>query len=322
MLRVLVFTVSVLGCFPAFGQFELNNDVQDCPIEYLGQVGSMHQYRARSCGSPSVVVIALSPKKVTCPVACNGLVCADSIYGGGSDPKAKAKKKINKFGMGKPAFQTWAQLTKQGRDGKSACSPTLTLDGIRRLKGSKLVPAIQYKKEFDKLVESVPGWLDDFLKLEDRKAQDAAVRNFNAKLNSIFMVSIPAKEGYSNPYRFCDYPAQESLTAEVTVQGPKTDDNSGTYPRKVEDVKAEDVGVVKIVDGDQTFFFHLAMTDIKSSNGMHPVATLRTGVQVPATDAETKTAKFVGKNCWTHKVEFDGHVYLVTSKDKRVAATE
>lgn len=321
MLRA-IFIVTMLGCLPAFGQgLGLNNDVQDCPIEYLGQVGNLHQYRARSCGNPSFVVLALSPKKVECPVGCNGLVCEDSIYGTGLGKSGPTDESITAFGIAQPPWQSWGELVREVMDSQKACSPSLTIDAIRRLERCDLTPAKPYKAEFDKLKESIPQFLKDFLAMKTRAAQNASVAKFSARMNSILSVSIPAKEGFSNPFRLCDYPTQKDLTSEVVVRGPNEKDNTGKYTRSPDDVTVKDVGIVKVVDGDQTFFFHLAMTDVKSSNGMHPLATLRTGVQVPPTDEEVKTAKFVGMNCWTHKVEVDGQLYLVTSKDKRSAAT-
>lgn len=324
MLRALVFSVVTLSCGAVSAQFGGPvNDVYDCPEEYLGEFNGMHHYMARSCANPGTPVLAISSKKVTCPVACIGFVCSNSIYGGGpGEPKPKTPPPVTKFYDEPEPWQDWEQLMREGMDGQNACSPHFDIEDIRNLQNCKLVPAKQYQADFKKLLETIPGWLDDFLKANDYDKQQKMIIAFNNKMNGIFKVSIPGHDRYANPLRLCDYPTQMEISPDLTLTKPVKSDNKGKYKRDPKDVTPEDLGIVKVEDGDQTLYFRLGVINVKSSNGMHPVATIRTGVQVPPEQDVKKTAKFIGANCWTHKLEFEGKLFLVTSKDQRQAATK
>ncbi|MFK7821434.1 MAG: hypothetical protein AB8G99_22150 [Planctomycetaceae bacterium] len=327
MSRVFILTILV-GGLPASGQ--LGGPIvgaADCPIEYLGAIGHMHQYRVRDCAVPNTVVFATSPKMVSCPVNCVGMTCPQSIYGTGSvnpdDGPAPEPKPITKLEGEVTPWQNWQQLYSDGMAAQKACSPSLSIAGIRRLVGTKLQPAKENQKQFAALVASVPKFLTDYVRLPTVERQKASVANFNRKLNGILLVSVNAHDTFRNPLRMVDLPTQTVLMERFEVRKPKQGDTTGRYLRNLSDVRSQDRGYVKVVDGNQTFYFQLMETSVGDSQNRFPVATLRTGVQVDGEGLTvSKMGTFKGMNFWTHRLVVDGKEFLVTTKDQRQASAK
>jgi hypothetical protein len=326
MSRLLVLLISI-GGLPAFAQ--LGGPIvggADCPVEHINSTGNMHSYWARDCAAPNSVVFVTSGQYVSAPATCNGSVCATPLYGDGANGPQRssdAPPPIRDLGPADPPWQRWSDFANAAQSAPSGCSPSLSINDIRKLVGSKLIPAKQYEKQFNALVATVPGFLKEFVKLDSAKKQASSTARFSRKFNNVLTVTIPSHDRFTgNPLRMVDLPTQTILQGEFNVEGPRESNKPNTiYKRDPADVKPAKYGIAKVQDGNQTFYFQLTEVDVADRRGRLPVATLRTGLQIDPEGMEiNKTGKFIGANCWTHKVEVDGKLFLVTTKDRRKAS--
>lgn len=310
-LSVLLFLGSpVLGQGPSMGG-------ADCPLVKGPKIGSQWQYQVIDCAHPNgPVVFVLSSQDVNCPVPCENGICTAPLTGSGPDAKKPAQRTepVKELNSGEP-FRTWLDFL-QATTRTGSCGAVIDAAGIKQLGESQLVASKDKNEAFQELVKTAPQVVERYLAARTYQEQQVIVRDFNRQLTGLLAVSINGNDAAVTPFRTYDLPVQRRFVEELEINVPEKQEGN-IFSRDASETKVEDAGFVKVVDGDQTFFFKLTVANYSSKDGRFPVAVLRSGLQVPSASGDVKVGKFVGQNRWAHKVEVDGKMFLVTSKDRR-----
>lgn len=315
-MRVLILTL--MAAAPAIAQFPPGGPiiVPDCPYEYIDydEISQMYRYRTMTCsaGGGSVSIghspSYFEPISPACDMATE--TCNNPTVGSGNTRGAKAPEPVPEPepirdlppAPRKP-YKDWTEFGAAFRSDLVPCRSGLTWQQIRKFAISNLThPDEKKNKDLAQLREATPKFMQDWLKAKSFGEQTAMLKGYNAYLAKVLEVSVPMRSNVLNRYRGVDLPQREAKSD----AGPPKD------ARPKAD-KAQAVAVVRIVEGDKTFYFQL--TEASLPWDRQPV-TLRAGKEVDAKD-DAKEAKFVGKTKFTHRVMFNGHEYLTLSKKSR-----
>ena len=290
-MRVLILTL--IAAAPAIAQFPPGGPiiVPDCPYEYIDydEDTKLYRYRTMTCSAAGGTVsighspnyfVPLAPACDMATETCNNPTVGAIRGGRAPEPIPEPDPIRDLPPPPRKPYKDWSEFGTAFRSGLVPCRSGLSWQQIRKFAISNLThPDAKKNKDLAQLREATPKFIEDWLKAKTFGDQTAMVKKYNAYLARILEVSVPMRSNVLNRYRGIDLP-----------QGQARSDAGPPKDAKPKAQKAQTVAVVKIVEGEKTFYFQLTEASLPWDS--RPV-TLRAGKQVDAKE-DAKDAKV----CW------------------------
>ncbi len=286
--------------------------IADCPVSGGQKVGNLYFYNTRNCQTGTTGSGQSTRKASQLPVPCNSNgTCSEPVTGTGNGTKPlkpiPEPKPVRDIDEDLVMFSSWQEVARAFQK-RVPCASVLTIDDVARLEDMELKTSADRNAAFEKLQSTIPEFTSKFLKADSYAEQQSMLVGFSKRFRQVFEVTVPLRKGFSNVHRGFDLPMQSDIPATAKLTNPSS--------TKKDSVVGKDVGVVKVMDGDATYYFHLV--SIPKFGGLAVHAGIQ--VQQPADDSKVLTGSFVGHRLWTHQIKVNGELYLVTTKDPRASS--
>lgn len=268
--------------------------------------------------------------------SCLASACAgEQTTGGGNGQQIKPTPDppITDLGAMPRPFSRWKQI--QDEFLTNGCQPRgFSEENLRRLIGSKLSTSKRTNAEFQRIKASLPAFFEEYVKLSTRKEQVDKLARVNKRLSNIFEVRTKSRRGGADAHRGFDFPAQTELPEQFEVKlAPEAhytklrkfipeQDFKGQVASQWRMVRfnqptaKKNLGVVKVVDGEQTMYFQLVEISLRSQRKIR----LGAQVQPPQDTKNVPTARFANNQLYSHQLVHKGEYFRATSRDPRKAS--